>query len=82
MIVPALSRYMFRGYDTSALFREDTIERIRHLNAEIAKVQKSIEEMEKETAVREERIQKLKKEIGFTDSPKSQITDRSINVIC
>ena len=65
MIVPALSRYMFRGYDTSALFREDTIERIRHLNAEIAKVQKSIEEMEKETAIREERIQRLKKATQF-----------------
>ena len=37
-----------RGYDTSALFREDTIERIKHLNAEIAELQKSIEEREKE----------------------------------
>ena len=82
MIVPALSRYMFRGYDTSALFREDTLERIQHLNAEIVELQKEMEEREKETAAGEERIQKLKKKMGFTGSPKSQNTDGSFNVIC
>ena len=52
---------MFRGYDSSALFWEDTLERIKHLNAEIAELQKEMKEREKETAVREERIRKLKR---------------------
>ena len=58
---------MFRGYDTSALFREDTIERIKHLNAKIAELQKSMEKTEKEVATSERRIQKLKKELGIID---------------
>jgi len=58
---------MTPGYDTSALFREDTILRIRHLEAEIAELQKEMEEREKETAVSENRIQRLKKETGITD---------------
>ena len=56
-----------RGYDTSALFREDTIERIKHLNAEIAELQKSMGKTEKEVAASERRIQKLKKELGIID---------------
>ena len=58
---------MIRGYDTSALFREDTIERIKHLNAEIAELQKSMEKTEKEVAASEKRIQKLKKELDIID---------------
>ncbi len=34
---------MFRGYDTSALYREDTILRIRRLEAEIAEIQEEID---------------------------------------
>lgn len=37
---------MIHGYDTSALFREDTILRLQRLYAEIAALQKSIEELE------------------------------------
>ena len=58
---------MIRGYDSSALYREDTLERIRHLNAEIAEMQKEMERREEETAVSERRIQKLKKELGIID---------------
>lgn len=39
---------MIRGYDTSALFRKDTILRIKQLNAEIAEFQREMEEREKE----------------------------------
>ena len=34
---------MFRGYDTSALHWKDEISRIRHLEAEIADMQKEID---------------------------------------
>ncbi len=50
---------MIRGYDTPALFREDTILRIRHSEAEIAELQKEMEELEIETAVSKSRIQRL-----------------------
>ncbi len=58
---------MIRGYDTSVLFRQDTIERIMHLNAEIAALQKSMGKTKKEVAASEKRIQKLKKELGIID---------------
>ena len=61
---------MIRGYDTSQLFREDTIERIKHLNAEIAELQKEMEKTENEVALSEERIQRLKKEMGITEPDK------------
>ena len=38
---------MLRGYDTSPLFREDTILRIQHLYEEIAALQRSIEKGKK-----------------------------------
>ena len=63
---------MIRGYDTSALFREDTILRINYLNAKIAELQKSIEKGKKEAAICEERFQKLKKERGIIDTPKTE----------
>jgi len=58
---------MTSGYDTSALFREDTLLRIKHLNAEIAELQKSMGKTNKEVAASERRIQKLKKELGTID---------------
>ncbi len=56
-----------RGYDTSALFREDCLERIKHLQAEVDADMKKIKQMEKEYAATEERLRKLKKEFGFID---------------
>ncbi len=52
---------MFRGYDSGVVLREDIIERVKYLR-------NSIEILEKEVAVREERIQRLKRELGITDS--------------
>ena len=51
---------MFRGYDSGVVLREDIIERVKYL-------QNSIEKLEKEVAAREERIQRLKKELGITE---------------
>ena len=42
---------MFRGYDTSALFREDVILRIRQLEAEIVAIQKEMEEIKREQEI-------------------------------
>ena len=39
-----------RGYDTSALFREDCLERIKHLQAEVDADMKKMKEMGKEVA--------------------------------
>ncbi len=62
---------MFSGYDTNALWRHDEILRIRHLEAEITDMQKDIER-EKENAVdANERLERLMKEMGITDPPKT-----------
>jgi len=37
-----------RGYDTSALFREDCLERVRHLQAEVDTCMNKTKETEKE----------------------------------
>ena len=60
---------MFRGYDTSALHWKDEILRIRHLEAEIAALQKEIDGQKQKAAASERRIQKLKKELGISHSP-------------
>jgi len=57
---------MTRVYDTNALRRHDEILRIRHLEAEIADMQKEIDRQKEKAAASEERIQRLKKELGFT----------------
>ena len=57
---------MIQGYDTFALYCEDTILRIQHLYEEIAALQRSIEKGKKEAAICEERFQRLKKERGIT----------------
>jgi len=56
-----------RGYDTSQLFREDCLERIKHLQAEVDADMKKIKQMDKEYAATEEHLRKLKKEFGFID---------------
>ena len=62
---------MIRGYDSSALFREDTILRIMQLYAEIAAIEKSMERRQKEVAASVERLEQLKKDLGLIDSPKT-----------
>ncbi len=56
-----------RGYDTSTLFREDCLERIRHLQAEIDASMERIKQGDKELAAIEERLRRTKKERGWID---------------
>ncbi len=58
---------MIRGYDTSALFREDCLERIRQLQLKVEADMKELARMKKEHAATEERLRKLKKEFGWID---------------
>ncbi len=52
---------MIRGYDTSALHWKDEILRIRHVEAEIAAMQESIERQKQKAVAAEERLQRTKK---------------------
>ncbi len=58
---------MIRGYDTTALFREDCLERIRQLQLEVEADMKELARMKKDHAVTEERIKRLKRELGISD---------------
>ncbi len=62
---------MTRVYDTNALWRHDEILKIRHLEAEIDDMQKDIERLKQEAAAANECLERLMKEMGITDSPKS-----------
>ncbi len=52
---------MIRVYDTNALWRHDEILRIRHLEAEIAYMQKDIERQKEKAVAAEERLERTKK---------------------
>ena len=62
---------MIRVYDTNALWRHDEILRIRHMEAEIADMQKEIDRQKRKAVAANERLEKLMKEIGITDPPKT-----------
>ncbi len=62
---------MIRVYDTNALWRHDEILRIRHLEAEIAAMQKEIDRQKQEAVAANVRLERLMKEMGITDSPKT-----------
>ncbi len=57
---------MIRVYDTNALWRHDEILRIRHLEAEIADMQKDIDRQQQKAVAAEERFQRTKKWLGIT----------------
>ena len=57
---------MIRVYDTNALWRPDEIIRIRHLEAEIADIQKEIDRQKLKAVAAEERFQRVKTEMGIT----------------
>ena len=57
---------MIRGYDSGRVLREDIIERVKYLQAEIDTLQNSIDKLKHKATASEERIQRLKKELGFT----------------
>ncbi len=58
---------MIRVYGTNALWRHDEIIRIRHLEAEIADMQKDIDRQKQEAVAANERLERLMKEMGITD---------------
>ncbi len=58
---------MFRGYDTSALHWKDEILRIRHLEAEIADMQKEIDIQKQKAVAVMERLERTKKWPGIID---------------
>jgi len=62
---------MIRVYDTNALWRHDEILRIRHLEAEIADMQKEIDRQKEKAVAAVERFQRTKKWLGIIDPPKS-----------
>jgi len=58
---------MIRVYDTSALHWKDEILRIRHLEAEIANMQKDIDRQKQEAVAAVERLERTKKWLGIID---------------
>jgi len=56
-----------RGYDSSPLFREDCLERIRQLQLEVNADLKELARMKMEYAATERRLKRMKKEMGFND---------------
>ncbi len=58
---------MIRVYGTNALWRHDEIIRIRHLEPEIAEMQKDIERQKEKVVASGRRLQKLMKEMGIID---------------
>ncbi len=58
---------MIPGYDTNAQWRHDEIIRIRHLEAEIADMQKEIERQKQKAVAANERLERTKKWLGITD---------------
>jgi len=58
---------MIRVYDTNALWRHDEILRIRHMEAEIADMQKDIDRQKQKAVAAEERLERTKKWLGIID---------------
>ena len=56
-----------RGFDSSPLFREDCLERIRHLQLEVNDDMRELARMKKEYAATEERLRQYKNEFGWID---------------
>ncbi len=56
-----------RVYDTNALWRHDEIIRIRHLEAEIADMQKEIDRQKQKAVAAEERLERTKKWLDIID---------------
>ncbi len=58
---------MIHVYDTNALCRHDEILRIRHLEAEIADMQKEIDRQKQKAVAAVERLERTKKWLGIID---------------
>ncbi len=61
---------MFRVYDTNALWRHDEILRIKHLEAEIADMQKEIDRQKEKAVAAGEGFQRTKTWLGVIDPTK------------
>ncbi len=58
---------VIRVYDTNALWRHDEILRIRHLEAEIADMQKDIDRQKENAVAAVERLERTKKWLDIID---------------
>ncbi len=58
---------MIRVYDTNAPWRHDEILRIRHMEAEIADMQKEIDRQKQKAVAAMERLERTKKWLGIID---------------
>jgi hypothetical protein len=58
---------VFRVYNTNALWRHDEILRTRHLEAEIAYMQKEIDRQKLKAVAAMERLERTKKWLGIID---------------
>ena len=58
---------MIRVYDTNGLWQHDEILRIRHMEAEIADMQKDIERQKQMAVAANERLERTKKWLGIID---------------
>ncbi len=58
---------MIHGYDTSSLHWKDEILRIRHLETEIADMQKEINRQKQKAVAAMERLERTKKWLGIID---------------
>ncbi len=56
-----------RGYDSSPLFREDCLERIRQLQLEVNADMRELARMKKEYDATEDRLRQRKKEFSWID---------------
>jgi len=56
-----------RGYDTGALFRDDCLLHIQHLQMEFEADMKRIKQGDKELRAINERLKRMKKERGWID---------------
>ncbi len=54
-------------YDTNTLWRHDEILRIRHMETEIADMQKEIDRQKQKAVAAMERLQRIKQWLGITD---------------
>ncbi len=63
---------MFRGYDSGVVLREDIIERVRQGYKEIEQLQKDIERQKQKAVAANERLERLMKEMGLTEPPKTR----------
>jgi len=58
---------MWRGYDSGRVLREDILLRIRHVEAEIAAMQKEIDRQKEKAVAAMEQLERTKKWLGITD---------------